>query len=225
MRGLYAILDVAILSARRIHPLAFAGAVLSVRPAALQLRAKDLSSREILALLRSLGPLCRAARVPLVCNDRADLASLAGCGLVHLGQDDASIDLVRRLSPELQVGLSTHTPDQLARALLLRPAYVAYGPVFPTESKPDASPVVGLDGLRVAAALAREAGIPLVAIGGIDLARAPEVRKLAPAAASIGYLVPLEAHEIADRASALHAALGGGAREDGAFMAQREPSS
>ena len=219
MRGLYAILDVATLSARRIHPLAFAGAVLSVHPAALQLRAKDLSSREILALLRALGPLCRAARVPLVCNDRPDLAALAGCSLVHLGQEDGSVDLVRRLSPELRVGLSTHTPDQLARALALRPAYVAFGPVFPTESKKDASPVVGLDGLRAAAALARDAGIPLVAIGGITLANAPDVHALVLCAASIGYLVPPEAHEIASRASALHLALGG-AKEESANVAE-----
>lgn len=224
MRGLYAILDVATLSARRIHPLAFAGAVLSVRPAALQLRAKDLSSREILALLRLLGPLCRAAHVPLVCNDRPELAALAGCGMVHLGQEDGSIDLVRRLSPELKVGLSTHTLDQLSRALTHRPAYVAFGPIFPTGSKKDASPAVGLDRLRAAAGVAKEAGIPLVAIGGITLMNAPEVHELAACAASIGYLVPPEAHEIASRASALHIALGG-AREESASMARGVPSA
>ena len=66
MRGLYAIVDTRALRARGLHPVAFATAVLAARPAALQLRAKDSSPREFLALLRAISPICREAGVPFV---------------------------------------------------------------------------------------------------------------------------------------------------------------
>lgn len=207
MRGLYAILDIATLTERRILPQAFASAVLAAGPAALQVRAKGVPAREILSILRRLGPMCRRAGVPLVCNDRADLATLSGCNFVHLGQEDAPVELVRRLFPELRVGISTHDPDQLARALALRPAYVAYGPVFPTASKALPDPVVGIDGLAQASRLARRAGIPLVAIGGITLARAAEVAPLADASAVIAGLIAADPRDLPARALALHRAL------------------
>ena len=222
MRGLYAILDVGSCASRGVHPLSFADAVLAVRPCAFQLRAKDMGARDMLALLRALGPLCRAAGVPLVCNDRADLAVLADCDMVHVGQDDAPIELVRRLSPGLRVGVSTHTLDQLARALDARPDYVAYGPVFPTRSKKNPDAVVGLAGLRAAAALVREHASktgapppPLVAIGGISLDTAADVAQHADAGAVIGALLGGEAgaagaREIHRRAAAFQSALGGG---------------
>jgi len=190
MRGLYAIVDTRTLRARGIHPVAFATAVLVAKPAALQLRAKDSSPREFLALLRAISPLCREANVPFVANDRVDLAALAACSIAHLGQDDLAIERVRRIAPGLRVGLSTHTPEQLARALDAEPAYVAYGPVFPTASKESPDPVVGLAGLREAAIAARRARVPLVAIGGITLERAPEVAQIADAAAVIADLLP-----------------------------------
>jgi thiamine-phosphate pyrophosphorylase len=206
MRGLYAILDTETLASRRMLPLAFAEAVLATRPAALQLRAKSASAREILALLGQLAPLCKEAGVPLVCNDRPDLAVLGGAGLVHLGQDDVPIDLVRRLFPTLGVGLSTHTPAQLEEALAMKPAYVAYGPVFATASKSNPATVVGVEGLCDAAILAGRAGVPLVAIGGITQARATEVAAHADAGAVIGALVADDLHEVGWRASALHLA-------------------
>jgi thiamine-phosphate pyrophosphorylase len=220
MRGLYAIVDTGTLSARGLDPLLFARALVAARPAALQLRAKDLPPREILALLRALHPLCRTAGVPLVVNDRPDLAALGGCDMVHVGQEDVPIELVRRLAPGLSVGVSTHTVDQLARALESRPTYVAYGPVFPTTTKAKADPVVGLSGLRAAAALAAKAKVPLVAIGGISLERARDVAGVADAGAVISGLLPAEAGamdanaamyaEVTARANAFHAALGHG---------------
>jgi thiamine-phosphate pyrophosphorylase len=190
MRGLYAIVDMKVLSARAVDPVAFGRAILTARPAALQLRAKQLPAREFLSILRALGPLCRTAGVPLVANDRADLAALAGCDLVHIGQEDLPIELVRRLAPQLRVGVSTHNPAQLEKALQARPTYVAYGPIFPTTSKDQADPEVGIAGLAAAAKMARAAGIPLVAIGGITLDRVPEVAACTPLAAVIGGLVP-----------------------------------
>lgn len=212
MRGLYAIVDTKLLAARGADPVAFARAVLGVRPAALQLRAKDLPAREILGLLRALGPLCRQAGVPLVANDRADLAALAGCDIVHIGQEDLPYELVHRICPQLRVGISTHNPEQLARALEIRPHYVAYGPVFATGTKDSPDPVVGLEGLREASRMSRAAGSPLVAIGGITLARAREVGELADACAVIADLFPPGASlaEVTERARALQGAFGPG---------------
>ncbi len=199
------------------NPLAFTQAVLVARPAALQLRAKELEARELLALLRAAGSLCRAAGVPLVVNDRVDLAVLAGCGAVHVGQRDLPVERVRRVAPSLRVGVSTHTREQLEAAILLRPDYVAYGPVFPTTSKEAPEPCVGIEGLASASARAREAGMPLVAIGGVTLEQAPELRKWATASAVIHALLPPSGsswhEEVTARAVALHTALGGSASD------------
>jgi thiamine-phosphate pyrophosphorylase len=211
MRGLYAIADVGTLARRRVDLVTFARAVLLARPTALQLRAKDVPAREMLALLRALSPMCRNAGVPLVANDRVDVAALAGCEYVHLGQEDVQYDVAHRLAPQLKVGVSTHNAEQVASALALRPDYVAYGPVYPTGSKPDASPVVGLAGLRAAHAAARAARIPLVAIGGITPERAADVAPFTDAIAVIAGLLPpgdgpVDFGEVTARAMHLQAA-------------------
>jgi thiamine-phosphate pyrophosphorylase len=190
MRGLYAIVDAEALDLRHLDPVAFAEAVVSVRPAALQLRAKVVSARETLALLRELAPMCHRAGVSLVANDRPDLAILAGCDLVHVGQDDMPIDRIRRIAPGLGVGVSTHTLEQLDVALQARPAYVAFGPVFETTTKRNPEPAVGVAGLHLAYARARAQGIPLVAIGGITQERAHSLVTGADAVAVIAELLP-----------------------------------
>jgi thiamine-phosphate pyrophosphorylase len=209
MRGLYAIVDVGTLAARGLEPVAFAEAVLRVRPAALQLRSKDSSSRETLALLRELAPMCHQAGVPLVANDRPDFAVLAGCDVVHVGQTDMPIDRVRRITPSLRVGVSTHTLEQLDAALAAHPAYVAYGPVFETRTKRNPDPVVGVDGVRAASSRAAAAGVPLVAIGGITRERAAALVGLVDAVAVVGDLVPTAVgkdalREVTARARELH---------------------
>ena len=117
MKGLYAIVDTNLLARRQTDPITYARALLEARPAALQLRAKDVPARDVLCMLRALGAMCRHAGVPLVANDRADLAALAGCDSVHIGQEDLPFELVQRLTPQLSVGISTHDPVQLERAL------------------------------------------------------------------------------------------------------------
>jgi len=190
MKGLYAIVDTKLLAKRGTDPIEYARAVLPARPAALQLRAKDVPARAILGLLRALGPICRQARVPLFVNDRADLAALAGCEGVHIGQADLPYDLVHRIAPQLLVGLSTYGAEQLDRAIATRPSYLTYGPVFASTTKSSPEPPVGLEGLALAATKARAAGIPLVATGGITLERLDEVAALADAWAVIGDLYP-----------------------------------
>ncbi len=229
MRGLYAIVDVGSLAARGLDPIAFAEAVLAVGPAALQLRAKNTPAREMLALLRALGPMCRRAGLILVANDRPDLAVLAGCSHVHVGQEDMPIDRVRRLAPEVGVGVSTHTLDQLEAALAAHPEYVAFGPVFETQTKKNPEPVVGTALLREAYARAVQARVPLVAIGGITRERARALVGMADAVAIVADLMPaLESsnnglrsapdvmREVTDRARTVHETFAPCARDAGA---------
>jgi thiamine-phosphate pyrophosphorylase len=211
MRGLYAIADVTTLNARGVDVIAFVRALVPARPAAIQLRAKELPAREMLNLLRAVGPVCRNAGVSLVANDRVDVAALAGCDCVHIGQEDLPFEIVHHLAPRLRVGVSTHDLEQLRRALAHRPAYVAYGPVYATSSKAKSDPVVGIAGLHAAHALARSAGVPLVAIGGITLERAHDVAPNAEAAAVIAALLPAEGPvnfaDVTARARELHEVL------------------
>jgi thiamine-phosphate pyrophosphorylase len=208
-RGLYPIVDIDALSARGLSPLSFAEAVLSARPPLLQLRNKSGSARDSLALLRALVPLCRRVGTLLFANDRPDLALLAGADGVHLGQSDLPIGAARRLAPALLVGLSTHSLPELDEALGERPSYVAFGPVFDTGSKRNPERVVGLDALSEAGARARAAGVPLVAIGGLDLARAALVAPHAELGAVIAALAD-EPDAIGERALRFQAVLSAG---------------
>ncbi|MDX2051455.1 MAG: thiamine phosphate synthase [Polyangiaceae bacterium] len=188
-RGLYPLIDLDHLRKISQEPLGFARAVLVARPAVLQVRAKGTPLMETLGVLRALLPECRAAGALLFANDRPDLALLAECDGVHVGQEDLPIGEVRRLAQGLRVGVSTHSLAQLEAALALEPDYVAFGPVFSTLSKENPDAVVGPSELGTAYARAQAAGIPLVAIGGIDLARAQEIRQSTDMVAVIGALL------------------------------------
>ena len=209
MRGLYAIVDVATLARIHLSVEDVVRSIIEARPAALQLRAKDLPPREMLQLLRALHPICRTAGVPLFANDRADLAVLAGCEGVHVGQEDLPVATIHRIAPALRVGISTHTAEQARRALADRPDYIAFGPVFETTSKSQPDPLVGLETLRAVAAVCP---VPVVAIGGINLERAPDIARATHLGAVIAGLLPNGVGEgdlsaITERARALHAAL------------------
>ena len=130
----------------------------------LQYRNKPGNARQILEQAREL-KRCLPATVKLIMNDRADLCLAAGFDGVHVGQDDLSPEGARKvIGDTLWLGVSTHTPEQLAAADKTTANYLAIGPVFPTRSKANPDPVVGLDGVSRARALTRK---PLVAIGGI----------------------------------------------------------
>lgn len=136
----------------------------------IQLRAKDWPTDRIEAVARQLLPVCQAAGVRLVINDHLDVAVRVGADLVHLGQEDffdaghTNVDDLVRGQSALQVGLSTHAPDQARRAVDAGADYVAIGPVFPTPTKPG-RPGVTLEYVRWAAA--HLGGVPWFAIGGI----------------------------------------------------------
>ncbi len=124
-----------------------------------QLREKQLPDGELLPVLEEARAVTRRLGVPLVVNDRPDLAVLVGADGVHVGQDDLPLAAARRFG--LAVGLSTHSPEELARA---EADYVGVGPVFATPTK-EGRPAAGLEYVRHAAAHAR---LPWFAIGGID---------------------------------------------------------
>jgi thiamine-phosphate pyrophosphorylase len=184
----YPILDTAALAVLGMDPVQAAEAMLKGGARILQFRHKGHYSRAVFAEAEAVAGLCRRAGAQYVINDRADVALLLDAG-VHVGQDDLPVEEVRRLvGPERVVGYSTHNPEQLAAAAGLAADYVALGPVFPTHSKQNPDPVVGLDEFGRLRALCSK---PLVAIGGITRARAGEVLAAgADAIAVIGDLLP-----------------------------------
>ena len=162
---LYVILDPAAAGGRDLRELATA----ALRGGAdvLQLRDKRGSVREILREAARILPLARGAGIPLLLNDRPDLAAAAGADGVHLGQDDLPVaDARRLLGPAAIIGTSTHSLEQAQAALEEPVDYIALGPIFATPTKPNYGHV-GLDLIRPVVAQAR---CPVVCIGGIELA-------------------------------------------------------
>jgi thiamine-phosphate pyrophosphorylase len=131
-----------------------------------QLRDKELGDRELVPVLHEARQVTRRLGVPLVVNDRPDLAALVGADFVHVGQDDLPVDVARRFG--VAVGLSTHAPEEIDTA---EADYIGVGPVFATPTK-EGRPAVGLELVRHAAEHARQ---PWFAIGGIDETNAVDV--------------------------------------------------
>jgi thiamine-phosphate pyrophosphorylase len=131
-----------------------------------QVREKELSDRDLLAVLHGAREVTRRHEVPLVVNDRPDLAVLCGAEFVHVGQDDIPVDEARRFG--VGVGLSTHAEAEIDAAAA---DYIGVGPVYATPTK-EGRPAVGLELVRYAAARAR---VPWFAIGGIDESNAEGV--------------------------------------------------
>ncbi|MEQ9075956.1 MAG: thiamine phosphate synthase [Sandaracinaceae bacterium] len=199
--GLYAIVDPTACGER--DPERVAEAILRGGCALLQLRMKHGPDAPRLALARRLAARCRAHGVPFVLNDRADLAALTPAWL-HLGQDDLPIAEARRLV-DAPIGRSTHDEAQARAAVAEGADLIAFGPVFDTRGKDAPDPTVGLDRL---ADVCAASPLPVVAIGGLTLERAPRVAATgARWGAAIGALCRADDPETAARA--LHLALGG----------------
>jgi thiamine-phosphate pyrophosphorylase len=131
-----------------------------------QIREKGLFDRELLEALQRAREVTRRLGVPLVVNDRPDLARLAEADYVHVGQEDLSVEAARAFG--LAVGQSTHAPAELDATAA---DYAGVGPVFDTPTKAG-RPAAGLEYVRYAAATAR---VPWFAIGGIDESTVGEV--------------------------------------------------
>jgi thiamine-phosphate pyrophosphorylase len=137
-----------------------------------QLRIKDTPPDVVRAAVIKAQARCRDHGAILVVNDYWQIAIDAGCDWVHLGQedlDDADIAAIRRAG--LKLGLSTHDRDELDRALSFDPDYVALGPIYPTILKKMKWHQQGLEKLTEWKAVIGD--IPLVAIGGMSVERAP----------------------------------------------------
>jgi thiamine-phosphate pyrophosphorylase len=173
---LTAIVDVEAALRKNWRPIDVARAFLAGGARFLQLRAKTLPSGELLDLAAALVELARPCDARLIVNDRADLARLANADGVHVGQDDLPPAAVRAIvGADAIVGVSTHTVEQMDRAVAEPVSYVAIGPVFGTTTKATGYEAVGLEIVRAAAERAARRGLPLVAIGGITLATAASV--------------------------------------------------
>ncbi|MFC0283949.1 thiamine phosphate synthase [Camelimonas abortus] len=139
-----------------------------------QLRAKGLGHEEATAAIRACLAVTVPAGVQLIVNDYWRAAIDAGAGHLHLGQEDlaeADLPAIRRAG--LTLGVSTHDGEELERALAARPDYVALGPIWPTTLKVMRFGPQGL--ARIGEWKRRVGAMPLVAIGGITLERAPDV--------------------------------------------------
>ncbi|MDB4986284.1 MAG: Thiamin-phosphate pyrophosphorylase [Myxococcaceae bacterium] len=201
MKGLYAIIDPEHCAGR--DPRFVAREVLHGGCAALQLRAKLLPDDARLELARELAEACREHGVPFWLNDRVDLGLLTSAAGVHLGQHDLPLADARSLFPRGLLGRSTHSLAQAEAAARAGADVIGFGPIFPTSSKHNPDPCVGLAGLR---AVCSQVRCPVIAIGGIELAHASEIAASgAEYAAAIGTLC--RATDPRAAARALHRAL------------------
>ncbi|WP_293851252.1 thiamine phosphate synthase [uncultured Phascolarctobacterium sp.] len=138
-----------------------------------QYRAKTASSAEMYAEALQLKALCDSFNVPLIINDRLDIAMAVGAAGVHLGQDDLPCAAARKLLGEdYLIGVSAHNPAEAKAALQSGADYLGCGAVFGTATKADVQKL-GTDGL---AAICREKGLPVVGIGGVTADNYREVR-------------------------------------------------
>lgn len=138
-----------------------------------QLREKDLPTRAFVEEAITIKKMLAPFRVPLMINDRIDVALAAGAEGIHIGQEDMPYPTARKLmGEEAIVGLSVETWEDVEAAQKLNVNYIGVSPVFATPTKTDTKEPWGLEGIRKIKAFSRH---PLVAIGGINEANAREV--------------------------------------------------
>lgn len=138
-----------------------------------QYRAKTASSAEMYAEALQLKALCDSFNVPLIINDRLDIAMAVGAAGVHLGQDDLPCVAARKiLGEDYIIGVSAHNPAEAKAALQSGADYLGCGAVFGTATKADVKKL-GTDGL---AAICKAKGLPVVGIGGVTADNYREVR-------------------------------------------------
>ena len=147
-----------------------------------QYRAKTASSAEMYAEALQLKALCDSFKVPLIINDRLDIAMAVGAAGVHLGQDDLPCAAARKiLGEDYIIGVSAHNPAEAKAALQSGADYLGCGAVFGTATKADVQKL-GTDGL---AAICKAKGLPVVGIGGVTADNYREVRAAGAEGAAI----------------------------------------
>jgi thiamine-phosphate pyrophosphorylase len=139
----------------------------------IQLRGKIWSTREFLEFGIKIRKMLEVKNVPLIINDKVDIALACGAAGVHLGQEDLPLRLARKiLGNKRIIGISVNTPDEAEAAENEGADYLGAGPVFPTSSKNNLGPLLGLEGIRRIRAKVK---IPILAIGGIKASNAAKV--------------------------------------------------
>ena len=200
MRGLYLVTDRDCCAGRPLEEVV--AQAVQGGAACVQLREKTLATRPFLDLARALKALLTPARVPLLINDRVDIALAAGADGVHVGQEDMPCAELRRLlGPGAVIGLSVESWEDVERAQELDVDYLGISPVFATPTKTDTKVPWGMAGIRRIRAFSRH---PLVAIGGLHAGNAAEaVRAGADGIAVVSAICaspdPLEAARELDR--------------------------
>ncbi|MGH7547372.1 MAG: thiamine phosphate synthase [Gemmatimonadales bacterium] len=148
----------------------------------IQVRMKQGPPRDLLTLARTL---VAALAVPVIVNDRVDVALAAGAAGAHLGHDDLPLDRVRpHVPPGFLLGISVGTTAEAERARPWPVDYWSVGPCFATAHKPDAGPALGPDGFAALARLAPE-GLPVIGIGGITPANAELLQQAGAAGVAV----------------------------------------
>jgi thiamine-phosphate pyrophosphorylase len=139
------------------------------------IREKDMAGGPLLALVREAVGRCRPLGVHVIVNDRIDVALATGADGVHLGVAAIPVEEARKIAAgkPMRIGASTHSLDELLAAVRAGADYATFGPIFETASKAAFGPPVGLAALREAA---RSVPIPVLALGGVTLARIPSLR-------------------------------------------------
>jgi thiamine-phosphate pyrophosphorylase len=166
---LYAILDPSLVSE---PPIQFAATLADAGVKLIQLRDKRATTKRLCSETKELIAHLAPRGVRVIVNDRPDIAALAASG-VHVGQEDLPVEEARRICGlACWVGVSTHNLDQLREASATSADYIAVGPIFPTATKENPDPVVGIEFLRQARRLTQK---PIVAIGGITVESAADV--------------------------------------------------
>lgn len=139
----------------------------------IQFRQKNGTTRELVEIALQMQEICNINNVPLIVNDRADIALAVGARGTHFGQDDMSVAIGRKfLSSKTIIGASARTEDKILEAISQGADYIGYGPIYKTSSKLDAEIPKGLEQLQRMCELAT---CPVIAIGGITLQTAADV--------------------------------------------------
>ncbi|MDA0684307.1 MAG: thiamine phosphate synthase [Bacteroidetes bacterium] len=139
----------------------------------IQFRQKLGAIRDILSNAHAVAKVCHDAEIPLVINDRIDIALAVGASGVHLGQTDMPLlDARSILGPDAIIGITAPSIPQARKALECGADYIGFGPVFPTQSKANSTPIKGLEGVLE---MANNVDIPIIGIAGITALRAPDI--------------------------------------------------
>ena len=159
---LYGIVDLAYVDASRVCHVA--EAMIDGGADLLELRGKNAAVEVLTDLARQLHELAAGSSIPLIVNDYAEIASKVAVEGVHVGQNDAPINAVRRtVNRPIWVGKSTHSLEQAKAAQREGADYIGFGPIYATPTKPDYTPV-GLDHIRT---VHQQISLPIFCIGGI----------------------------------------------------------